>query len=1116
MSFTHLNVYSGYSLMNSTIKIESLVKRANELNYSALALTDENVLYGVIPFYKMCLSYDIKPIIGMTVQVFKDDSYIDVILLAKTNAGYKNLLKISTFIQTDDNELTINYLLEMCDDLIFIIKMPSPLIEKYVKEDNFLKLYNTFTDVVNKDDLYFSLENYDDSLQGDLYKQLRRLKDGHNDINVVAINEVRYLNDQDVYSYDCLQAMSHNETWDGSKPNRSHINRYLCSKEEMEVRFEIWKEALQATNDIADKCHIEIELNTPRLPAYPLKEGQTAQTVLKEKCINNVRQLYSNLTETITSRLEYELNIIESLGFSNYFLIVADFVTFAKRNNILVGPGRGSAAGSLVSYVLGITDVDPIKHNLLFERFLNPERTSLPDIDIDFSDVQRHKVIQYVKEKYGDDHVAHIITFGTFGARSLLRELMKTLDVHERDQAYLLRHIPTQSSDSVIDHVNRSDELKQYVKKSKKLRILFIIAQKLEGLPRHVSTHAAGIVITKEKLINYVPLMTGQDDLYLTQYSMNELEAVGILKFDLLGLKNLSLIERIIKTIQHVEKKQIDLATIPENDEKTFKLLQAGKTNGIFQLESDGMKRVLQQLKPSVFEDIVALNALYRPGPMEQIPTYIGRKHGNESFTYLHPHLEPILRETHGVLIYQEQIMQVANRLAGFSLGEADLLRRAMSKKEHKLMIEQKNAFIQGCMNNGYSEQVANQLFSWIEKFSNYGFNKSHSVAYSKIAYQLSYLKAHYPQVFFAQLLSTVSNNSAKLSQYVKEATDLNINILSPSINKSFGQFSVEHDNIRIGLLSIKGIGYETVKEIINVRKNGPFIDLFDFCLRVSQTVIKRNTLEILIKSGVFDELYENRASLLASIDDALERADLFGGQDGQESLFIDKLSMREPDYVEIDDFPKMKKLSDEKELIGIYLSDHPLKQDRTLIKFNGYHTIEEALLAPVRKQFKLVSFVQQVKKIRTKRGESMAFLTVSDETSEAEVVVFPQLFREVGQLLEEEMLIQGQYMVSERNGNKQLIANHIDQFNRENLKQLNENRLFIRVIDKINSEQKKELKKVVKKYPGNTMIIVYYEKQNKTYQLGRQFLINPNEEVIAYLQDIFGHEHVILQNTKH
>src|SRR5690625_3818535 len=583
--------------------------------------------------------------------------------------------------------------------------------------------------------------------------------------------------------------MKDHNRWTPSNIHPSVQNRHLRSSEEMKLIYDdFWPEPFNNTKVIQQTCNVTFELNKTLLPTYPTPNDVSAHKYLEQLCWESVGEKYHKVTKDVRNRLTYELEVIQSMGFSDYFLIVWDFVQYAKNSNILVGPGRGSAAGSIVAFILGITEVDPLKYNLLFERFLNPERISMPDIDIDFADDRRDEVIQYVREKYGDDHVAQIATFGTFGARSLLRELFKTMGIDQQDSYYILNFIPSHTSQSITDSIKKSRELKDYIKNSKKLKLLFKIAIILEGLPRHIYTHAAGVVISEKPLTNHVPLTKGTNETNLTQFQMDDLEAIGLLKMDFLGLRNLTFIDQILKSISYRTNQSVSINHIPTEDSKTFKLLQEGRTNGIFQLESQGMRQVLRKLRPTNFEDIVAVNALYRPGPMDYIDTYIERKASNEDVHYIHSELKSILEKTYGVLIYQEQIMQITHKIAGFSLGEADILRRAISKKSSSIINDQKQAFVNGCLKNGYDRSIAEEIFLWIKRFSNYGFNRSHAVAYSKISYQLAYLKANYPKDFLAELLSSVGNQKEKVSQYIKEAKDLNIEVLPPSINKSFGK----------------------------------------------------------------------------------------------------------------------------------------------------------------------------------------------------------------------------------------------------------------------------------------------------------------------------------------
>ncbi|WP_338111371.1 DNA polymerase III subunit alpha [Oceanobacillus caeni] len=909
MAFTHLHVRSSYSLMDSTITIDKLIDKAKKLQFDGLALTDEHVLYGVIPFYKACVENGIKPIIGMTVFVEQNENMFELVLLAKNNKGYQSLTRLSSQIQLNQQKvISIEKLSGFTNDLIGILPTNNPILENLLihkSHEEINQYLRNWLGLFQRNDFYLGVQPDEQRL----FLSLKSIQD-LSGISVVSLCDVRYLDEKDDMAFDILQSMKKGKQWDMKLSSPNVKRKHLRSSLEMEQIFQNdWPEVLQETEIIKNKCHVSFDFNQKLLPSFPLPENINADQYLEKLCWENVGKKYTTVTDVISQRLAYEIQTIQKMKFSDYFLIVADFIRYAKENNILVGPGRGSSAGSLVAYLLGITDVDPIKYNLIFERFLNPERKTMPDIDVDFSDERRDEVIEYVRNKYGVEHVAQIITFGTFAHRSLIRELMKTLNVEQQDMYYILNKLPQQSSKKLSNILKESEELNEYIKSSKKLKILFTAAIKLEGIPRHISTHAAGVVISNKPLLEHVPLTIGTNETRLTQFTMNDLESLGLLKMDFLGLRNLSFIEKILRSIHFTEHKEVTLDQLPEHDQKTYSLLRSGKTNGIFQLESQGMKRVLTELKPDSFEDIVAVNALFRPGPMDFIPVYIARKEKREPIHYPHPDLEPILKPTYGVLVYQEQIMQIANKIAGFSLGEADILRRAVSKKKQQVMEEQKEAFIEGCIKNGYEKIVASEIFSWIVKFSNYGFPRSHAVAYSKISYYLSYLKAHYPANFFAELLNSFGNQQEKWNLYLKEIREINITILPPSINKSYGRYSVENGQIRIGLAAIKGVGNQAIKEIINVRKNGAFKHLYDFCLRVDLKLVNRQTMENLIMAGVFDDSYSNRASLLASLDRAREQGELFSEFSSQSSFFQDEL-LFEMDYVQIEDFSIAKKSS--------------------------------------------------------------------------------------------------------------------------------------------------------------------------------------------------------------
>ncbi|MEN1968236.1 DNA polymerase III subunit alpha [Lentibacillus sp. N15] len=1118
-SFTHLQIHSGYSLMNSTITIDKLVNQAKELAFPALALTDDQVLYGAIPFYQACEREGIKAIIGMTVYVTGNEQQESerCILLAKNNQGYKQLVALSTYLQTNQySAIDKEELAPYMADLIGILPTATSQLARLLQSDSQEAIHHyvtTWATCFSQGDFYIGVSDHGSESDQVVRKELKNYQASY-PVPIVAVNDVRYLHKKDDIALDCLRAIKNGKEWPFYLTDPDLRNHHLRTAAEMEAVFADWPEVLTATEEISNRCTVTFDFTARMLPSYPIPEQMDAHTYLEKLCWNNLEQKYPNRTETVTDRLSYELQVIQSMQFSDYFLIVADFIAFAKKNQIMVGPGRGSAAGSLVAYVLGITEVDPLRYNLLFERFLNPERVTMPDIDVDFSDHRRDEVIEYVRNKYGAEHVAQIITFGTFAARSLLRELIKTMGIDKQDAQFILQEIPVHHHKSLVEYIQQSPDLKQYIKQSEQLKILFAIAIVLEGLPRHISTHAAGVVISEQPLVEHVPLTIGANDTGLTQYPMNDLEALGLLKMDFLGLRNLTLMERIMQTIYNTMKQTVRLEELPADDPATYALLQQGMTNGIFQLESQGMKEVLTRLKPSSFEDIVAVNALYRPGPMEYIDVYIARKHHQEKVTYAHPDLESILQTTYGVLVYQEQIMQIAHKIAGFSLGEADILRRAVSKKQEHVMAKQQTAFIQGCLNNGYDETVAEEIFAWIVKFSNYGFNRSHAVAYSMVAYRLAYLKAHYPVSFFAELLSSVANQQDKVRAYINEAKACGLRVLAPSINSSFGKYTVEHDHIRMGLLSIKGIGNQVVKEIVRARKQGKFKNIFDFCLRVSLTIINRQVLEVLVLAGAFDETYRNRASLLASIDQSLEQGELFREFQGQSSLFQGEIEL-EATYVPMDDLTIMTKLADEKELLGVYLSSHPLTAYRSALSSHGYCTLMNASQRIGQRNVKSAVVVQSIKNIRTKRGDPMAFLTVGDETNEMEAVVFPDVFRSTRSLLAEESLILMKGKIESRNNRVQWLVNDVRPFD-ESLEPMKPTkRLFIKMGAQNSEDALKKVKNIARAFPGNTPIIIYTMETKQTFQLAKAYNIHPVPACIQALGSYFGKDNVALDKPK-
>ncbi len=822
-------------------------------------------------------------------------------------------------------------------------------------------------------------------------------------------------------------------------------------------------------------------------------------------------QRYPNPTNLHKKRLQYELSVIHKMKFSDYFLIVWDFMRFARDNGILTGPGRGSAAGSMVAYVLQITDIDPIEHQLLFERFLNPERISMPDIDIDFPDNRRDEVIQYVSEKYGPLHVAQIITFGTLAAKAAIKDVGRAFGFNPKELEQLSSYIPPKLGITLSEALQQSELLRKFISESELNQRLYNTAVKLEGLPRHTSTHAAGVVISEQPLIETIPIQSGHNNVYLTQYSMEYLEDVGLLKMDFLGLRNLSFIESILLTIYRQTGQKIDIRSIPLDDLQTFALLAAGNTTGVFQLESDGMRKVLKQLKPSSFEDIVAVNALYRPGPMENIPLFIKRKHGQENISYPHPDLESILKKTYGVIVYQEQIMQIAAVMAGFSLGEADLLRRAVSKKQKQTLDRERNHFVTGAINNGFSEQIANDIYDLIVRFANYGFNRSHAVAYSFIAYQLAFLKAHYSVYFMTCLLTSAIGNDTKLVQYIRELVGMNINLLPPSINKSENAFQVEGNAIRYSLLALKGVGGIALREIFRARKQKPFQDLFDFCLRVSPKIVNRKILEVLVHSGSFDEFGQDRAVLLASLDVAIEHAQLFRPEDAaQIDFFQDDEFMIKPKYVEVDPINIEDKLAFEKEVLGLFLSDHPISTFKKKLNASGITTLAD-LNTGIRHAIKGV-YITNVRTIRTKKGEPMAFLTVSDQSGELDAVAFPQTFKKIGQLLKQGMMLIIEGSVEEREEKLQFNIKNGQEIT-DYLSKKDKSKLYLRLeADKQTPEKLQELKAMLHLYKGDIQVVLHYEGIEKTLLLSEDERVNGSERCIKELKELIGAKNVILK----
>jgi DNA polymerase III subunit alpha len=1115
MSFVHLQVKSAYSLLSSAARLDKLVKKAKELKFSAIALTDYHVMYGAIAFYKLCQENGIKPILGMTVTI-KDEQHdadMTVVLLAESNEGYQNLLKISSAIQTKSPEgLPDRWLKSYHSGLIAII--PGQMfIESFENEqfDQAIILLKKYQSLFGENSIYIGTQRV--SLEDESLHNHLLLISNEMNIPMVATNNVSYIEKEDYLAQQCLIALKNGEKLSDVQIDlkRSHEN-YLKSAAEMVSLFEECPDVLENTLKIAARCKVNFNLGVTHLPKYPTPQKQSADEYLEELCYKGLNTRFEDPDSIYTERLSYELDVIKRMNFSDYFLIVWDFMKYAHDHGILTGPGRGSAAGSLVSYVLRITDVDPIKHRLLFERFLNPERITMPDIDIDFPDTRRDEVIAYVANKYGKLHVAQIITFGTLAAKAAIRDVGRVMGASPKETEVLSKLIPSRPGITLQEAFKESQALQKLMTENELNKRIYETALKIEGLPRHTSTHAAGVVLSNQPLTNIVPIQEGQQDVYLTQYSMDYLEDLGLLKMDFLGLRNLSLIENIIKSIQRVEGKRVDLTNISYQDEKTFNLLSQGDTTGVFQLESEGMRSVLKRLKPSSLEDIVAVNALYRPGPMENIPLYIDRKHKRKSTTYLHPSLQPILQNTYGVIVYQEQIMELASAIAGFTLGEADLLRRAVGKKKKEILDQEREHFVSGCTRNGYSQQVANSIYDLIVKFANYGFNRSHAVAYSMIAYQLAFLKANYPIHFLTALLTSVSGNEDKVAQYVREAKRKGFTVLPPSVNKSEFAFLVEGASIRYNLTSIKNVGITAIKEIFHARKKKPFTDLFDFCIRVSMKIVTRKTLEQLIFAGAMDEFNIDRATLLASLDVAIEHAELMTPSDeSQFDLFLEEEFNLKPKYIEIEPFKIEEKLRFEKESLGLYFSIHPVEMYRSNLHAVRAINIDDLSLKVDRK-VSIGAMVANVRTIRTKKGEVMAFLQLGDETGDIDAVIFPQTYLKFSEKVKDGMIFYLEGKVERRQDKLQFIVQQIKEL--DHLSAVSKQaKLFVKIEKQFSDQQKLlDVKKILSRFHGSIPVYLYYEYDKRTIQLPEEFSVSATEQCLTDLTELLGQNNVVLK----
>ena len=1046
--FTHLHVHSHYSLLDGLPKIDELLDYVKELGMDSVAITDHGVMYGAVEFYKKALAKKVKPIIGCEVYcAFEkladkrpgiDAPRYHMILLAKNNQGYKNLVKLVSIAQLDgfyykpriDDETLEKYAKGLiCLTACIQGKIPRLLLANKMDEAEALaKKYESW---FGKGNFYLELQHHasipDQAKANERLAELSK-KTG---IPLVCTNDIHYLRKDDAEAQDILMLI--NTGADINDPERLSMTQddfSMKSPQQMAEEFKDYPEALENTQKIADMCNVTIELGKTKLPVFPLPEGKTDMEYLEELCWAGIEKRYGKKdNEKVIERLKYELSVVGKTGFGGYFLIVQDFVNWAKQNRIVVGPGRGSAGGSIIAYLSGITNVDPLKHNLLFERFLNPERISMPDIDMDFADRRRDEVIKYVADKYGADHVAQIITFGTMAARMAIRDIGRALQYTYSYCDQMAKMIPLGMD--LTETLEKVDEFKEKYDSDPMAKRLIDLGKKLEGVARHASTHACGVVISADPLTDSVPLQRPRDSDtgVITQFEGHSIEDLGLLKMDFLGLKNLTIIEDTLARIYVLHNNlKIDLDKIPYDDELTFKLLQEALTTSVFQLESDGMKRYLKELAPSVFEDITAMVALYRPGPMQFIPDYIERKHGNQTIEYLHPKLEPILRDTYGICIYQEQLMKIAQEVCGFTLGEADVLRKAVGKKIKELLDAQKSKFIDGAIENGASKKVAQELWQWILPFASYGFNKSHSAAYATIAYQTAYLKAHFPVEFMASVLTSEKSDVERISFLIDECKKMEVEVLAPNINESLKNFAVVDgkNQIRFGFLAIKNVGVNIAEAIVEERKNnGPFANISDFIHRVKSKDLNKKSMEALIKAGAFDA-FEERNKLLSNLEKMLEiaREQSKNGNTKQIGLFA-SAGVKINSEIKLEPATpatEFERLGWEKELLGLYVSSHPLNSFKKLF---ASRTVPIATVGPAMVDKKIIigGLVSSVKKIITKKGQPMLFIKLEDLTGKCEVVIFPNLLERNPRALQENKIIFVAGRVDDRNGEIKIVA---------------------------------------------------------------------------------------------
>ncbi|MDF2569422.1 MAG: dnaE [Sporomusa sp.] len=1122
--FVHLHNHTEYSLLDGAGRITDLVRRAKELGMPAVAMTDHGTMYGTIDFYKQAKKQGIKPIIGCEVYVaprsrldkaaVEGESYYHLILLAANEQGYRNLIELVSRGYSEgfyykpriDREI----LRSRSEGLIGLSaciagEIPSAILRGDLPRAE--ALASEYIEIFGQDNFFIELQDHGmpEEKQANVHLVKLAQKLG---LGLVATNDAHYINKQDAECHDVLLCIQTGKTVD--EPGRMKFPSdefYLKTPAEMAELFAEYPEAISNTVKIAERCNVTFDFDKLYLPDFPTPDGINDDEYLTQLCHEALSWRYTEVTPEVTARLEFELAVIKKMGYSSYFLIVWDFVNYSRSQSIPVGPGRGSAAGSIVAFLLKITNIDPLKYGLLFERFLNPERVSMPDIDIDFCYERRSKIIEYVVSRYGSDRVAQIITFGTMAARAAIRDVGRALNLPYGDVDRIAKLVPAELGITLKKALTANQELKNLYSTEDSVRKLVDLAMAVEGLPRHASTHAAGLVIAKEPLTHFAPLQLSSEGFVTTQFDKDRIEEIGLLKMDLLGLRTLTVIGDAIALIKENRGVELDIDQIPLADTKTCAMLSIGDTSGVFQMESSGMTNLVKDLKPERFDDLIPLVALYRPGPLGSgmVSDFIEGRHGKKVVTYLHPLLEPILKDTFGVILYQEQVMQIASALGGFTLGQADLLRRAMGKKKHDVLAAQQESFLKGAADRGIDAKLAHDVFELMTHFADYGFNKSHSAAYALVAYQTAYLKAHYTQEFYAALLTSVMGTNDKIGYYIEECRRRGIAVSSPDINASGTAFSVDGKSIRFGLAGVKNAGGNALESIIKARqKGGKFTSLVDFCSRVDMRVVNKRVIESLIKCGAFDSLNARRSQFLNVLEQAVEVAacrqkDAASGQIG---LFGDETMECVNDVVlpDISELPQEELLALEKEITGFYVTGHPLDKYRAKLETlpalgslaEGQYTDGQAI--------RVGGLIANAKRINTKNGSMMCFVNLEDFTGQVEVIVFPRVFEKTGRLLAPDIpvLVSGRLNIHEEGA--KVMADTIVPLDSVGA----EVRITLR------KEQETPvilagLKKMLNQHTGSSAVYLHLVDSKRVIKTERDFWIEPTPAAFAAIEGLLG-----------